>query len=74
MRKVDARGAEIFYSLHMCEDLFSGWSVVREWGRSGSGGHVKISLVPSEESALSKIQSTVASNMRRGYDLIDAAG
>lgn len=73
MRKMDARGAEIFYSLHICEDLYSGWSVIREWGIVGSGGNVNISLTPNEESARSKVQATVANNVRRGYELIDSA-
>ena len=72
MRKKDKAGREIFYSLHLCEDLISGWSIIREWGMVGNEGRVYSSLAPSEPSASDCIESIIASNVRRGYSLVSS--
>lgn len=71
LTKTNISGDEIFYSLHLCQDLFSGWTVIREWGRVGQEGRVTLSLVPNEQSARSAVISTVSNKTRNGYLLID---
>ena len=56
-----------FYSLHIMADLFGQWSLVREWGRIGSGGTVKINSYPTEGEALEKLATLKAQKLKRGY-------
>lgn len=70
MVKQDARGGDIFYSLHLCQDMFSGWSVVREYGALGSEGRVLSSPVPTEQLASNQLENIVSTNLKRGYKLL----
>lgn len=68
--KQGASGSQIFYSLHLSEDMFSGWTVVREWGIVGSEGRVMTSLVPCEESAFNAMTTTIKGKVRDGYKIL----
>ena len=41
-RRDPARRMARFYSLAVQADLLAGWSLVREWGRIGSPGRVRV--------------------------------
>lgn len=56
-----------FYGLHLSPTLFGGWSVVREWGRIGSHGTVKIEFFESENKALEVIEDLKNKKLKRGY-------
>jgi predicted DNA-binding WGR domain protein len=55
-RRDPARRMARFYSLAVHADLWAGWSVVREWGRIGNPGRVRVDphgeLTIAEKAAL----------------------
>ena len=56
-----------FYKLYISPTLFGGWSLVREWGRIGSAGTVKIDFFDTEQEALSKQEALFRQKQKRGY-------
>lgn len=56
-----------FYSLHLAPLLFGGWSLVREWGRLGSGGTVRIDPFPTEQEALDELERIKEAKQKKGY-------
>lgn len=62
-----AKNQQRFYSLHVMPDLFGQWSLIREWGRIGSGGTVKIDSYPTEDEATAKLAQFKAQKLKRGY-------
>ncbi|RAI45323.1 WGR domain-containing protein [Rhodoplanes roseus] len=63
-----AQNLERFYRLDVQPDLFGGWSLVREWGRIGRPGTVRItSFGTISEAEAVRIQLWHAKK-RRGYN------
>jgi predicted DNA-binding WGR domain protein len=66
-RRDAARRMARFYSLAVQADLLAGWSLVREWGRIGSPGRVRVDphaeLLIAETAAL----QLEVRKRRRGY-------
>ena len=56
-----------FYSLHLAPMLFGGWSVVREWGRMGSGGTLRIDPFSTEQEARDELEKIKAAKQKKGY-------
>jgi len=56
-----------FYSLHLAPMLFGGWSVVREWGRMGSGGTLRIDPFSTEQEARDVLEKIKAAKQKKGY-------
>lgn len=56
-----------FYSLHLAPTLFGAWDLVREWGRIGSPGTVRLDAFESEEAAADALQRIASQKRRRGY-------
>ena len=56
-----------FYSLCLQPDLFGGISLVREWGRIGSGGRVRYDRFTSESQAIGALTALLHNKRRRGY-------
>jgi len=56
-----------FYSLCLQPDLFGGISLVREWGRIGSGGRVRYDRFASEGQAVGALSVLLQKKRRRGY-------
>ncbi len=56
-----------YYSLSIQPNLFGGWSLVREWGRIGSSGRIRIDLHDSEDEALAAYGKMREAKVRRGY-------
>ena len=50
-------------------DLFGGASLIREWGRIGSAGKVRIDHHPDEGQAVTALMTLAAEQQRRGYVL-----
>jgi len=48
-------------------DLFGGCSLIREWGRMGSGGRVRRDGFESEGQAMSALVALSAAKTHRGY-------
>jgi predicted DNA-binding WGR domain protein len=53
-----------FYTLAVERDLFSNVVLVRQWGRLGTNGPIRLDEHASEGAALSALR---ASKVRRGY-------
>jgi predicted DNA-binding WGR domain protein len=56
-----------FYIMDVQPDLFGQWSFIREWGRIGSPGQVRIVTCPNEDEAWSRLARHRDVKERRGY-------
>lgn len=56
-----------FYRLALQPDLFGGCTLVREWGRIGSGGRLRYDEFPSEGQAVTALISMAQTKAQRGY-------
>ncbi len=65
-----AQNMRRFYRLDLQPDLFGGWDVVREWGRIGSAGRMRIDVYPSQAEALANMEQQLARKQGRGYEPI----
>lgn len=59
-----------YYRMIVQPTLFGEWSVVREWGRLGRGGQVRVVPYPSEVEAAEAMAKLVRHRARRGYDVV----
>jgi predicted DNA-binding WGR domain protein len=68
LQKTDLkRNQHRYYALDVQPNLFGGWSLIREWGRVGQPGQVKIDLCDSIEQATRALQRKLREKERRGY-------
>lgn len=56
-----------FYRLDVQPSLFGEWSLVREWGRIGRAGTVRVEAYPTRGKADLALISKWAEKRRRGY-------
>lgn len=56
-----------YYSLSTSPTLFGGASLVREWGRIGSGGRRRIDLFDTDAEAAAAQDEIIRSKRARGY-------
>jgi len=56
-----------FYRMVVQRDLFGGASLVREWGRIGMSGQVRIDHHRDEGKAVDALAELVATKRKRGY-------
>lgn len=69
LQRVDpARNMRRFYVLGVQGDLFGGADLVREWGRIGRPGRIRVEHYQDEAGALSALQRWSRSKHRRGYE------
>lgn len=59
-----------FYKLSISPTLFGGWSLVREWGRIGAAGTVKIDFFNTEEEAIQKQSQLYRQKQKKGYTTV----
>ena len=57
-----------FYQATVQRDLFGAWTVIREWGRIGSPGRVRIDAYASRDQAVLALGRLHQAKCRRGYD------
>ena len=62
-----ARNMRRFYSLQLQPNLFGGCTLIREWGRIGSGGRVRHEAFEQEAQAINALLAFDRSKRRRGY-------
>lgn len=62
-----ARNAFRFYRLALWPDLFGGCALVREWGRIGQPGTLRVVAYADEEAAGAALSRLVSAKQRRGY-------
>ena len=56
-----------YYVLDVQPHLLGGWSLIREWGRIGQPGHLKIDLCDSLDDATHAYFTKLRQKRRRGY-------
>lgn len=56
-----------FYALSVQPTLFGGWSLMREWGRTGCAGQVKVDWHTNQEAAEAAFGHQVREKKRQGY-------
>ena len=68
IRRIDpARNMLRFYKLAIQGDLLSGWSVVREWGRIGRAGRMRVDSHADLADAETAAQRIETQKRRKGY-------
>jgi len=70
LRRVDpSRNMNRFYRITVTvhRDLFGGASLIRNWGRRGTGGRQKIDIHADEGRAISALMALADLKRRRGY-------
>ena len=68
IRKRDpAENMARWYGPSVQPNLFDGWSRIREWGRIGRSGRIKIELCDSLEEAVAAYNVMLRKKQRRGY-------
>ena len=69
LRRVDpTRNMQRFYLMQVQPDLFGGVSLIREWGRIGSGGRTLVEHHADEGEAITSLLKMARTKARRGYD------
>jgi predicted DNA-binding WGR domain protein len=56
-----------FYKLDVQPDLFGGWSLIREWGRLGRAGQVRMENYPTRGTADLAMIGHYSRKARKGY-------
>lgn len=68
LRHIDpARNMARFYLVSVGRSLFGDFSVVREWGRIGTIGRVRVDLFETEQAALDAFDAIKRIKRKRGY-------
>lgn len=68
LRRIDpARNMSRFYRLDLQPDLFGAWGVIREWGRIGQAGRLRVNSYPTEAEAAARLQRQRTVKQGRGY-------
>jgi len=57
-----------FYYLTVQPDLFGGATLVKEWGRLGSSGQMRLESYPDEATAVTELSVIARNKRRRGYN------
>jgi predicted DNA-binding WGR domain protein len=66
-RTDSARNMNRFYIVDVTPTLFGEWAVLREWGRRGSPGTLRLDSYRRHEEAQSAEQRTIKRRLQRGY-------
>ena len=70
LKKIDSScNMRRYYSLSVQPDLFGNACLVREWGRIGTRGRIRIERHLDEGSALTALVRLSATKRRRGYSV-----
>jgi len=56
-----------FYAMHLAPTLFGGWDLVREWGRIGSPGTLRIIPFETLEESERALRRLEKQKRKRGY-------
>jgi predicted DNA-binding WGR domain protein len=64
-----ARNMNRFYIVDVTPTLFGEWAVLREWGRRGSPGTLRLESYRRREEAQSAEQRTIKRRLQRGYNV-----
>ena len=67
VKLVHAKRQARFYRLEIWPDLFGGFSLVREYGRIGQPGRLRLDPFPEIDIAIRAFSRIVSRKTRRGY-------
>lgn len=68
LTRIDAdRNMRRFYKLDVQPDLFGGFSLIREWGRLGRAGQVRMENYPTRGTADLAMVGHYSRKARKGY-------
>lgn len=74
LRRIEpTTNARRFYCLDVQPDLFGSWSLVREWGRIGQPGQVRLVPFPTEDAAIAALEKQRHIKEQRGYQGVACA-
>lgn len=62
-----SRNMRQFYAVTIQPNLFGGHSVMRNWGRIGTGGQMRVGLYDSHVGAIVERDRVLKTKERRGY-------
>jgi predicted DNA-binding WGR domain protein len=62
-----AKNLHRFYVVRLAPTLFGDWTLLREWGRRGSPGTVRITSFDRYDEAQKAEQQTVKRRLQHGY-------
>ena len=74
MQHIAEEATPRFYQLWLQEDLLSGWTLVREWGRTGTKGRVKKDHFESWQQAYDALQRVRDAQLARGFQIMFTSG
>lgn len=63
-----------FYQLWLQQDLLSGWTLIREWGPTGSTGRMKREHFETLEAAQNAMMETRDAQLRKGFRVVYTQG
>ena len=67
--RIDAsQNVHRFYRMEIMPGLFGEWSLVREWGRIGQSGQIRVDWFPSEAAAKDARFDIQMQKAKRGYE------
>ena len=64
------RNIDRFYVVQVMPTLFGDWTVLREWGRRGYPGTVRLSSYQRRNDAETAEQRTIKRRLQRGYTAV----
>lgn len=69
LKRIDTSiNARRFYRMELIQGLFGDWSLVREWGRVGQSGKVRVDWFDTESSAKKERFKIHMKKSMRGYE------
>lgn len=68
LERIDpARRMARYYALRVEPSLLGGWVLVREWGRIGAAGRLRLEHWPTREAARGALAAVLRRKLGRGY-------
>jgi predicted DNA-binding WGR domain protein len=62
-----AKNIARFYRMAVMPNLFGEWTLLREWGRIGQGGQIRMYWFRNEDQAVAALIVLEAAKRQRGY-------
>ena len=66
-RSDPSRNIDRFYIVDITPTLFGEWAVLREWGRRGSPGTMRLDSYQRRDEAVTAERRTIKRRLQRGY-------
>lgn len=66
-RSDPTKNLQRYYRLDVQPDLFGEWCFIREWGRAGRSGQMRIVPYPTSNAAIAALEEKRRAKERKGY-------